>query len=94
MDGKFLAVTILVMIAAFSGGISVGRNSVKKAGVAAMSEGEFIRHQKKAAEQDMIRSLMLSEQRAQVRHDSKNDEISTEDREDLIGIIKGAFNND
>ena len=94
MNGRFLAVTILVMIVAFSGGVSVGRDSVKKVGVAAMSDREFMRHQKDSAEQDMIRSLMLSEQRAQTRRDSKRNEISGEDKEDLIGIIKGAFSND
>ena len=54
-----------------------------------MCESGFLRHQQKTAEQDMVRSLMLSEQRAQVRRDHKI-EISNQDRIDLVNIIKGA----
>jgi len=89
-NNKFIGVAMIVMVAAFAGGVSVGRDSVEKPDVVKMSENEFRRHQSKTAEQDMIKSLMLSEQRAQIRRDHK---ISGRDKEDLIGIIKGAFND-
>jgi len=83
---------MIVMVASFAGGVSVGRDSVKKADVVEMSENEFLRHQQKTAEQDMLKSLMLSEQRAQARRDHENS-ISEKDKTDLIGIIKGVFND-
>lgn len=91
-NNHFAGVAMIVMVASFAGGVSVGRDSMKKADVVEMSENEFRRHQHRIAEQDMVKSLMLSEQRAQARRDHKNS-ISGQDKEDLIGIIKGAFND-
>jgi len=89
MDNRFLAVAALVMAAAFVGGVCVGKGSLSNGDIIGMSESGFLRHQQKTAEQDMVRSLMLSEQRAQVRRDHKI-EISNQDRIDLVNIIKGA----
>ena len=89
MDNRFLAVAALVMAAAFVGGVCVGKGSLSNGDIIGMSESGFLRYQQKTAEQDMVRSLMLSEQRAQVRRDHKI-EISNQDRIDLVNIIKGA----
>ena len=91
-NNHFAGVAMIVMVASFAGGVSVGRDSMEKADVVKMSENEFRRHQHRIAEQDMVKSLMLSEQRAQARRDYKKS-ISGQDKEDLIGIIKGAFND-
>tara|TARA_R100000656_G_scaffold9857_1_gene10578 strand:+ start:949 stop:1224 length:276 start_codon:yes stop_codon:yes gene_type:complete len=88
-NNRFVGVAMIIMVASFAGGVSVGRGSIKKADVVEMSENEFRRHQSRTAEQDMIRSLMLSEQRDQVRRNHRV-EISNQDRIDLVNIIKGA----
>jgi len=89
MDNRFLAVAALVMAAAFVGGVCIGKGSLSNGDIIGMSESGFLRHQQKTAEQDMVRSLMLSEQRAQVRRNHKI-EISNQDRLDLVNIIRGA----
>tara|TARA_R100000750_G_scaffold108_4_gene202 strand:+ start:1117 stop:1389 length:273 start_codon:yes stop_codon:yes gene_type:complete len=89
MDNQFLAVAALVMAAAFVGGVCIGKGSASSTDIVEMSENEFRQHQSRAAEQDMLKSLMLSEQRAQIRRDHK-DEISRQDKLDLIDIIKGV----
>ena len=89
MDNRFLAVSALVMAAAFVGGVCIGKGSLNNGDIIGMSESEFRQHQSKTAEQDMVRSLMLSEQRAQIRRNHKI-EISNQDRLDLVNIIRGA----
>jgi len=91
MDNRFLAVAALVMAAAFVGGVCIGKGSLSNGDIIGMSESGFLRHQQKTAEQDMVRSLMLSEQRAQVRRNHRvENEISRQDKLDLIDIIKGV----
>ena len=90
-NNRFAGVAMIIMVASFAGGVSVGRGSTKKADIVEMSEGEFLRYQSKTAEQDMLRSLMLSEQRDQVRRNHRvENEISRQDKLDLIDIIKGV----
>ena len=91
MDNQFLAVAAFVMIVAFVGGVCVGKSSASGEDIISMSDNEFRQHQVRTTERDMVRSLMLSEQRAQVRRDHKNkNEISRQDKLDLIDIIKGV----
>ena len=91
MDNRFLAVAALVMAAAFVGGVCIGKGSLSNGDIIGMSESGFLRHQQKTAEQDMLRSLMLSEQRDQVRRNHRvENEISRQDKLDLIDIIKGV----
>ena len=90
-NNKFIGVAMIVMAAAFVGGICVERSFASGEDIAGMSENEFRQHQVRTVERDMVRSLMLSEQRAQVRRDRKNEnEISRQDKLDLIDIIKGV----
>ena len=91
MDNQFLAVAAFVMIVAFVGGVCVGKSSASGEDIIGMSENEFRQHQVRTTERDMVRSLMLAEQRAQVRRDHKSEnEISRQDKLDLIDIIKGV----
>jgi len=92
MSTGFTVASGVFLMAAFVSGVYVGKKSVEIPDIVEMDETEFRQHESKVKRDEAIRSLMLSEQRAQVRRDYRKS-ISGKDKEDLIGIIKGAFND-